>query len=381
MNIGIDIRPLMTKNKTGVGEYTYELLNAVFKLDNKNQYYLFYNASRSYPIQALSWQKENVHYVESRYPNKFFNLALQLKLIKIDQFLPVKINYWYAPNLNFFHLSSNIPYALTIHDLSFEIFPQFYTAKQNFWHKIIAPKNQTRHAQMIIVPSENTKRDLENYYKIPKEKIKVIYPGVDDSFSLNNPSLKIDKTRVLNRYNLPENFILFLGSIEPRKNIITIIRAYEKLPPEISNKYSLLIVGAPGWKNKEIYDAAQKSPLASQIKFIGYIAANDKPIFYQSSSLFIFDSFYEGFGFPLIEAMRMGTATIAANRASLPEITQDASYLVNPNKITDLCIAIKTLLTDQELKNNYIKKGHIVAERYSWEKAAATWLAAIENTI
>ncbi len=381
MNIGIDIRPLMTKNKTGVGEYTYELLNAVFKLDTKNEYYLFYNAAKNYNLKTLPWQQNNVHYVEGHYPNKFFNLALLFGIIKIDQFLPVKIDRWYAPNLNFLNLNSDIPYNLTIHDLSFELFPEFYTTKQNFWHRIIGPKTQCQNAKSIIVPSENTKQDLVNYYQIPPEKIKVIYPGVDNSFSLTTPSLPADKTRVLHRYNLPENFILFLGSIEPRKNITTLIRAYEKLPPELSAKYSLLIVGAPGWKNKEIYNTAIKSPLAHQIKFIGYISAEDKPVFYTLSSLFIFDSFYEGFGFPLIEAMRMGAPTIAANRASLPEITDNASYLVNPNKISDLTQAIKTLLTDPELKNNYIKKGHAVAENYSWEKAAATWLTAIEKTI
>ncbi len=381
MNIGIDIRPLMTKNKTGVGEYTYELLSAVFKLDTKNQYYLFYNAVKNYNLKNLPWQQDNVHYIESRYPNKIFNLALTLKLIKIDQFIPVKIDCWYAPNLNFFNLSSTIPYILTIHDLSFKLFPEFYTAKQNFWHKIIGSKRQCQSAKLIIVPSANTKRDLMNYYEIPKEKIEVIYPGVNDNFSLTNPNLAADKTRVLNRYGLPENFILFLGSIEPRKNITTIIKAYEKLPLEITAKYSLIIVGAPGWKNKEIYDTATKSPLASNIKFIGYIAAEDKPIFYSLSSLFIFDSFYEGFGFPLIEAMRMGTPTIAANRASLPEITDNASYLVNPNKISDLSQAMKILLTDTELKNSYIKKGHAVAENYSWEKAAANWLTTIAKII
>lgn len=381
MNIGIDIRPLMTKNKTGVGEYTHELLNALFKLDQKNQYYLFYNAAKNHNLKTLPWQQNNVHYTEGNYPNKLFNLALELEAIKIDQFIPVKIDCWYAPNLNFFNLSVDIPYILTIHDLSFELFPQFYTARQNFWHKIIGPKKQCEKAKLIIVPSKNTRRDLTNYYQIPKEKIKVIYPGADNNFSLTNPTLPTDKTRVLNRYSLPENFILFLGSIEPRKNITTIIKAYEKLPPELTSKHPLIIVGAPGWKNKEIYEAALKSPLASQIKFIGYIAAEDKPVFYSLSSLFIFDSFYEGFGFPLIEAMRMGTPTIAANRASLPEITANASYLVNPNKISDLYQAMKILLTDGELKNNYIKKGHIVAENYSWEKAATNWLAAIEKII
>ena len=381
MNIGIDIRPLMTKNKTGVGEYTFELLNAVFKLDTKNQYYLFYNAAKNYNLKTLPWQQDNIHYIEGHYPNKFFNLALLFKLIKIDQFIPVKIDYWYAPNLNFFNLDPQIPYALTIHDLSFELFPEFYTTKQNFWHKIIEPKTQCRNAKLIIAPSENTKRDLVNYYQIPSEKIQVIYPGIDEKFSLTNLTLATDKTRVLNRYNLPENFILFLGSIEPRKNITTIIRAYEKLPPEMSAKYSLIVVGAPGWKNKEIYETAIKSPLAAQIKFIGYIAAEDKPVFYHLSSLFIFDSFYEGFGFPLIEAMHMGTATITANRSSLPEITDNSSYLVNPNKISDLCQGIKTILTDLQLKNDYIKKGHLVAENYSWQKAAAHWLAALEKTI
>ncbi len=381
MNIGIDIRPLMTKNKTGVGEYTFELLNAIFKLDTKNRYYLFYNAAKNYNLKNLPWQQNNVHYVQGNYPNKFFNLALLFKLIKIDQFIPVKIDCWYAPNLNFFNLSHHIPYLLTIHDLSFELFPEFYTIKQNFWHKIIGPKKQCQNASLVIVPSKNTRRDLVNYYQIPKEKIKTIYPGVDNNFSLTNPTLATDKTRVLHRYSLPENFILFLGSIEPRKNIITVIKAYEKLPAELTAKYSLIIVGAPGWKNKEIYETAIKSPLASQIKFIGYIAAEDKPVFYTLSSLFIFDSFYEGFGFPLIEAMRMGAPTIAANRSSLPEIAGNASYLVNPNKVTELTQGIKILLTDSQLKNNYIKKGHTVAENYSWGKAATNWLAAIEKII
>lgn len=377
MNIGIDIRPLLTKNKTGVGEYTFELLNAIFKSDLENQYFLFYNAAKNYSLENLPWKQNNIHYIGTHYPNKIFNLGLVFGLIKIDQFIPEKIDCWYAPNLNFLNLNPSTPFVLTIHDLSFELFPEFYTFKQFLWHKIIGSKKQCQRASSIIVPSENTKRDLINYYQIPKEKIQVIYPGINNEFSLDSTTLAQNKTRVLKKYDLPENFILFLGSVEPRKNISTIIRAYEKLPVEINDKYQLLLVGAAGWKNKKIYETASASPLASQIKFIGYIPSEEKPIFYQSSSLFIFDSFYEGFGFPLIEAMGMGTPTITANRSSLPEISANASYMVNPNKITDLTQAIKTLLTDQEIRNFYIKKGHTVAKNYSWEKSALAWMKTV----
>jgi len=377
MNIGIDIRPLLNRNKTGVGEYTFELLNAIFKIDKINQYYLFYNCSKNLRHQIEFWQQNNIHYVKTAYPNKLLNLGLASGLVNLDNLLKTKIDYWFCSNLNFFNTQT--PYLLTIHDLTFNLFPQFYTLKQRLWHRIINPKRQCQNAALILAPSHNTKRDLINYYQIPAEKIKVIYPGINPNFLAARQNLAIDQSRVIKKYNLPENFLLFFGAIEPRKNIASILKAYEKLPKYITEKYSLIIAGASGWKNKKIYSLANQSPLQKQIKFLGYIAEADKPALYSLSTLFIFNSFYEGFGFPIIEAMSMGVPAIASNRSSLAEIAGNSAYLVNPNNPVDLKEAIKNLLTDSELKNLYIKNGRLLAVKFSWEESAKQWLESLNH--
>lgn len=379
MNIGVDIRPLMVKNKTGIGEYTFELLNAIFKEDTKNHYFLFFNSSKEINKNIPNWDQTNIHYVSTRYPNKFLNLALAFDLININKLIPEKIDCWYSPNINFLSLNKKTRHILTIHDISFKLFPEFYTVKQQLWHQIINPKKQCQQADIIIVPSENTKRDLVEYYQIAQDKIKVIYPGISPNFDLTEAKLKIQKTIVQKKYNLTENFILFLGSIEPRKNLLGLIQAFEKLPNNLTEKYHLTIGGGSGWKNKNIYHYANQSKLRDHIKFLGYIANDDKPALYALSNLFVFSSFYEGFGFPIIEAMKMGTPVIASNRSSLPEIAKNAAYLINPNNVSDLSSAIKLLLENNQLYAEYLKRGKEIASKYTWENSAKEHLSLFGN--
>ena len=382
MNIGVDIRSLMIKNRTGVGEYNFELLNAVFKLDKNNQYFLFYNSYKNLDKILPKWDQPNVHYAGAQFPNKIFNLAIAGKILRLNRLLPKKIDCWYSPNINFCCLDKNIKHVITIHDLSFEIFPEFYTFKQRLWHWFTKPKKQCQQAETIIVPSENTRRDLVQYYQIDEQKIKVIYPGISEIF--NRPPTGQDKTIVQKKYNLPENFILFLGSIEPRKNILGLISAFEKLPSQLTDKYYLIIAGASGWKNHPIYEKATKSKLKNQIKFLGYISDTDKPNLYALAKLFVFPSFYEGFGFPIIEAMKIGTPVITSNRSSLPEVSRSSAYLIEPNNIGSLILGIKTLLENRPLREKYSERGHQLASTYSWNDHARAWLKEIlflsENT-
>lgn len=375
MNIGVDIRSLMAKNRTGVGEYTFESLNAIFELDKKNQYFLFYNSYKNLDKILPQWDQSNVHYVGTHYSNKILNLAVASKILRLDRLLAKKIDCWYSPNINFLCLDKNVKHIITIHDLSFKIFPEFYTCKQRLWHLFTNPQKQCRQATTIIVPSENTKRDLIQYYQINSEKIKVIYPGI--SRSCSRIPAEQDKTIVQKKYNLPENFILFLGSIEPRKNILGLIEAFEKLPSHLTNKYSLIIAGASGWKNSPIYEKAIKSKLKNQIKFLGYISESDKPSLYSLTTLFVFPSFYEGFGFPVVEAMKIGVATITSNRSSLPEICTGAAYLIDPNNPSNLMLGIKNLLENRPLREEYSKRGSWAASKYSWDDYAKNWLATI----
>ena len=409
MNIGIDIRCLMFPNRTGVGEHTYELLNAIFKIDGQNQYFLFYNSRQDVTAHIPLWpQQNNIHYIATKWPNKLFNIAIKfLGWPKLDALISRHghLDYFFSPNLNFTALSKNIKQILTVHDLSFKFFPQFFSTKQRLWHLGINPKKQCRRADTIIAQSENTKRDIVDYYKIQPEKIKVVYPGVRQQNPTPYPSPYrggsyeerpaspasvpspirggteggVSSEQVKQKYNLPNHFILFLGTVEPRKNIIGLIEAFEKCYSSLPTPYTLVLAGAPGWNNKEIYQRAFVSPLKDKIKFIGYVDADEKPALYSLADLFVYPSFYEGFGFPVLEAMACGTPVITSNRSSLPEITGQSAYLINPNRPAEMAEAMIKMLTDNTLREHFKKMGLEQAIKFSWETAANEWLKLIIN--
>ena len=378
LKIGVDIRCLMSPNRTGVGEHTYELLNAIFKIDKQNHYFLFYNSHKDVTAHVPLWpQQNNIHYIAAKWPNKLFNIAIKfLGWPKLDKLISrhSHLDYIFSPNINFTALSKNIKQILTVHDLSFKFFSQFFSAKQRLWHLGINPKKQCRRADIIIAQSENTKRDIVDYYKIPPEKIKVIYPGISSIFS-DTPA---NKEKLKQKYNLPNHFILFLGTIEPRKNIIGLIEAFEKCYSSLPMPYSLILAGAPSWNDKEIHERAATSPLKDKIKFIGYVDAEEKPGLYSLAELFVYPSFYEGFGFPVLEAMACGTPVITSNRSSLPEITNQSAYLINPNRPAEIANAIIKLVKDENLKEHFIKLGLEQAKKFSWETAAKQWLELIK---
>lgn len=417
MRIGIDIRPLMTAPRTGVGEYTFELLDSIFKIDRDNQYFLYYNSGKDTTKNIPDWKYENVKIISSRLPNKIFNASLKIfGRPKLDRLVAESLDIWFSPNLNFTSLSPGIKSILTVHDLSFEFFPEFSTAKQFFWHKAIAPKKQCERADLILTPSENTKKDIVDYYKIDPQKIKVIYPGIKMCHcEAKGRSNLTDNTEIAtsvpaglprndnihnikHKYNLPENYILFLGAIEPRKNIIGLIEAFEshceeaegRRPPERPNgrasgnpedgsnhPHSLVIAGAPGWKNEKIFERIKKSKFSERIKILGFVPDEDKAGLYALAKLFVYPSFYEGFGFPVLEAMQAGVPVIASNRSSLPEIAGPAVYLIDPSRPNQIVLAMNELINNEKLREWHIKKGHEQTQKFNWQDSAKEWLNAI----
>lgn len=376
MKIGIDIRPLMSPIRAGVGEYTHELLSAIFKLDKENQYWLFYNSHNDVFAHIPLWSGSNIHYVATKWPNKLFNISIKLfGWPKLDKLISRngKLDYFFSPNFNFTALTKETKNILTVHDLSFKFFPHFFSLKQRLWHWAINPKKQCEQSSFIVTPSENTRRDIINYYKISPEKIKVAGGGLSEIF--NKPTF--DKQKIKQKYNLPNKFILCLGSVEQRKNIIGLIEAFEKFS-ETSPDYSLVIAGSGhGWKNKKIYARALTSPLRNKIEFVGYVDAADKPSLYALSDLFVYPSFYEGFGFPVLEAMACSVPVITSDRSSLPEITENAAYLINPNHPAEIAAAMTKLISDAKLREHFIKKGLEQVKKFNWENVAKEWLKII----
>jgi len=371
MNIGVDIRPLMTPVRTGVGEYTYELLNALFEIDRKNQYFLFYNSYKNIDKYLPIWKYDNVRFVANRWPNKIFNFCQKfLNWPKIDKLLLKNLDYFFSPNFNFTALGKDVKKILTVHDLSYEFFPEYFSFKQKLWHWLISPKKQCLSANIILAPSVNTKRDLVNFYQIPENKIKVLYPGLSSVFK--------DTPEQNKKLELPDNYILFLGSLEPRKNILGIIESYETAFNSLPLPYNLVIAGAPGWKNKEIFARIEKSPLKQKINSIGYVKNEDKSELYRRASLFVFPSFYEGFGFPVLEAMFSRIPVITSNRSSLPEITESFAWLIDPNKPAQISAGLTTVLNNEKLRNEIITKAKEKSLTFSWEKAAKEFLEILK---
>jgi glycosyltransferase involved in cell wall biosynthesis len=372
MTIAIDIRCLMHPHYSGVAEYAYNLLDNLFKLDNQNQYKLFYNSQQNIAANLPGFSYPNVKKFGFNYSNKLLNLSLKLFAYpKLDQLLS-GAEVFFLPNLNFSAFTKNCKKILTIHDLSFQLYPEYFSPKQRFWHNFINPKKLITNCEKIIADSENTKNDLINLYRTPATKIKVIHSGLDHNLykPITLPNFQCQQFK--NKYQLPENFILFLGTLEPRKNISGIIQAFDLLKlkyPEYNNLH-LVIAGEKGWNHKKIFQLAENSPFTKQIFYLDYIKREDKPLIYNLAKLFIFPSYYEGFGFPPLEAQACGLPVIASANSSFPEILGETAYLVNPDHLEEISEAIHQILSIPELKNKLIAQGLENVKRFSWQTCA-----------
>jgi len=377
MKIGIDIRCLSEGRRTGVEEYTINLLEKIFKEDRKNEYVLFLNAwKKSAP--DLNWAKKykNVAIKKFSIPNKILNFSLwYLGWPKIDKLLG-GVDVFFMPNFGFAALSKKVKLILTVHDLSFEYYPETFSLKRVWWHMFINPKKLIKRADKIIAVSHSTKDDLASYYKVPPKKIEVIYNGASDEFGRidrNNPRL----LEVKEKYKLPFNFIFFLGTFEPRKNIIGLLRAYEALREEKNpqlDKYKLVIAGSDGWKSKKIKAEIAKSKYVRDILLVKFIDAEDKPFVYNLASIFVYPSFFEGFGLPPLEAMKCGVSVVASNNSSMAEIVGGGGMLIDAYKPTEIALAIKEFLINKKFAEMFEKSRIRQIQKFTWDKAAKDFL-------
>ena len=380
MKIGIDIRTLMDPLVSGVPEYTTNLLKELFRLDKKNDYVLFYNGWKDRDGQMPKFVGKNIQTVVSRYPNKIFNNIMQLVLSrpKLDQLTGTDL--FFMPNISFAALSARCRKIITIHDLSWLRYPNFFSFKRRAWHRLINVRRFLSQFDQVVAVSEHTKRDIVSLCGYPEERIRVIYHGVGAEFRLlpdSDPRL----AEIKRRYQLPDKFILYLGTLEPRKNVDGLVRAFELLQsnyPRLKD-YNLIIAGAKGWKYQNIFRAINRSPARLAIKYIGYAAAEDKPYIYNLASLFVYPSFYEGFGFPPLEAMATGRPTIVSAAASLPEAVGPGALMVDPNNVMEISQAMAEVLLDSSLLKFYAYQGREHAKKFSWEKAARSYLQLFIN--
>lgn len=373
MRIGIDIRCLAEGRRTGVEEYTLALLRALFASDHENEYILFFNAWKK-DIPDFRWVETfpNVTIRVFRFPNKLLNLSLwYFNAPKLDLLLG-GTDVFFLPNLNFAAVSQKTKLVVTAHDLSFELFPHAFSWKQRLWHFLVHFRSLLRRADRIIAVSQSTKDDLITQYGISEERIVSIPSGIDQRFrqmDRNDPEL----IRIKEKYHLPYKYILFLGTFEPRKNMVALIKSYDALQATknpVFEKYDLVIAGTRGWKCDDSIEARRQSPYKKKILFPGFIADEDKVGLYNLASVFVYPSIYEGFGFPPLEAMACGVPVITSHAAALPEVVGDAGMMIDPYQPEELYQALQAVISSSSLAESLAREGLRRAKLFSWQKTA-----------
>ncbi len=382
IRVGIDGRCLEGGQISGVGEYTIEIMKNIFKLADDDVEFAIFTNSFSENKSDWKWLGDfkNVRLCRFRIPNKILNILIwYFSWPAIDKLIG-GVDVFFAPNMNFIALSDDCPMVIVVHDLSFEIFPRFYAVKSRLWHWFINLPNLIKRSKAVIAVSENTADDIAALYGFNKKAIKVVHHGWSPEYhkiDRNDERLK----KVQKKYHLPKRFILYLGNVEQRKNVRSLIRAFSKLKEDEPSltELRLVIAGSLGSGKERIIEEAKKSNFYSEILFLGYVDREDKVFIYNLAEIFVYPSFYEGFGLPVLEAMACALPVITSNVSSLPEVAGSSAVLVDPYRPEEILIALKELLLNTNLLKKLSEKSTERVKKFSWEKSAKETLKILKE--
>lgn len=332
MLLGIDSREL-SSHPAGKGQYLTRLLQSWF-LEKDLPIILYFKKGQDLPLSLLEQASSKVRMVSvsGRGPLWHRRVAKRLKRDGVSVFLAA-LSYQSA-------IWNSIPTVTIVHDLAIFKLPGLAHNRRAKIVERLTLGSTIKRSKSLIAVSQNTKKDLEEIYRLPENKVKVIYEA---AFFDQQPVLPWGKRK---------KYILFVGTLEPRKNITTLLKAYARLPAEIRQQYPLRLAGKPGWGGEDYPELASRLEIEDQVEFLGYVSNEELQKLYREASVFVYPSLYEGFGLPVIEAMSAGTPVVTSNCSSLPEVVGDEVVTYNP---TD----------DDGISQGIIK---IVSDQYFWEK-------------
>lgn len=381
MKIGIEATALARKERTGVDSYTYELIKAMARLSPDNEYVLPYLYFFAKPKPDLGFsQLTNVSTKRIGFmPGKIYNgLFRYLMAPPFDVLGMAPADIFLFPNFVRWPLLFTRKSAVIIYDLSFIQSSSTSAVRLRSYLTKFVPKAISK-AQIVVTISENSKDEIIKAYGTNPEKIVVATPAADHDFFY--PRDKHESKESLVKYGLSDkSYILFTGTIEPRKNLIGLLKAYELLDIGISKKFPLVLAGGKGWLDEEIHDTIERlRNTGLEIVQTGYLPYKELPILYSRAAVFVFPSLYEGFGMPPLEAMACGTPVITSNNSSLPEVIGDAGIMIDAKNYSDLSRAITKVITDADFADKMMRLGIQQAKKFSWEKSGRIVLEALEK--
>lgn len=364
MKIAIDCHTLEIKNWAGKEQYLMSVLKALSEESEKHEYILYFRKKVfSDGRFSANWRICNINV-----PTPFWQIAVIIDMFfkKIDVVLcPCT---YLLPALNYL-----VPSVVVVHDLTTFLpgISKTHTIITKLRERLVL-KLAIKRSEKVIAVSESTKKDLIDFFKIKPEKIEVVLEAAHSQYRLIGDKEKIKE--VLFKYKLPQDFILFVGTLEPRKNLVKLIEAYKKIIDAGLNNYKLALVGKKGWYYEEIFKKVKDLELEKDVIFLGYVPDEDVPYLYNTAVCFIYPSLYEGFGLPVLEAMTCGCPVITSNNSSLPEVAGEAGILINEQSAEDMSEALKKVLSDSILREKMREDGLKQAEKFSWGRAAQEML-------
>lgn len=377
----VDMRAAARPNRSGVGIYAAKLIESLAKnypdIQITGHYFNFLGR---HGVGSLP-QAQNINYKISRLiPEKAFNLVRRIGLpIPFEFLIKKRANIHVFPDYLMQPSIFGTPAISIIHDLSYVDLPEVVSPRNRADLTKLVPYSIT-HAKQVVTISKFTKDQINKNYGVNVGKIEIIYPAAD--LELYNPRPKAEIQKVRSKFNLPEKYILYTGTLEPRKNIEGIVNAYAKLSSNIRKKYTLVLAGGKGWLDERIYQTiAMHQKIGNNIIVTGFVDTEDLPALMSGASLFIFPSFYEGFGMPPLEAMACGVPVVCANTASLPEVVSKAALTVDPDNVGDISKAMERVLTSKKLADELSKKGRAQAKSFSWDKSSHQLYKIIEDLV
>jgi len=375
MHIGIDYTAAV-RQRAGIGRYTRNLMRAVAEQDTGNCYTLFVAGGWGHGDGLGDWP-DNFRVRSVPVTDRLLNILWQRLRIPLPiQMVTGRLDLFHSPDF-VLPFVGKTPALLTVHDLSFLRVPQYFVPGFRDYLEEAVSRGVSR-AQHILADSESTLRDLVELMGVSREKISIVYPGVEHRFSRIEDAQIL--ARVSDHYSLPNRFVLGLSTLQPRKNFEGLIEAFRILLAGASERQELadlhlVICGGLGWMWEKLEGRIAQHGLGDRIHFAGFVPDEDLPALYSLATVFAFPSWYEGFGLPVLEAMACGTPVVAANNSSLPEVVGEGGLMVDAADPEELATALERLIADQDLREKLVAAGKAHAARYTWQEAATCLLS------
>jgi glycosyltransferase involved in cell wall biosynthesis len=386
MRIGIDARTILNPEKgeaIGSGHYTYQLIRHLLKMDKENEYVIFFDF-RVREKDVKKFTQDNVKikfYPYSDY--KKYLPGVYSELLGTATLQKEKLDVLHSTS-QFSRIPSGYDgkTVVTFHDMGMFKTPECYPAAKRLREKMVS-NLMARKADKIIASSKSLQNELKQFLAISEEKSEVVYSGLDERFFEISTS---DPKKVLAKYGIEKKYILFLGTLEPSKNIVRLIESFGKLKQILKKQnngkfeYQLVIAGKRGWLSDEYQQIIKDLGLGKDIIFTGYVVGDELVPLLRGADFFVMPSLYEGFGMTVLEAFATETPSILSRVSSLPEIAEEAAYFVNPIDENEMVAAMLKFIEDESLKNSYKEKGKIQAKKFDWNETAKKTLDIYKKT-